>query len=141
MMKTIRNVCCVASCAAVLLGGVQIPERAIAANGWVKVITDARNKTWYVDSGSIQGRGRFRYFWSYTTEDLPFNEDGKLVYSSAFYLSVDCQLKRYRLRHAKSLDQNSNVVKEYSFGDDRPLAAVRSGSGEEASLNFVCSRR
>jgi hypothetical protein len=63
------------------------------------------------------------------------------VYSAAFYLSVDCQQKRFRLRYAKSLDENSKTIKEYDFGENQPLGRATPGSGEEASMNFVCSRR
>ncbi|QZZ21982.1 hypothetical protein J5X98_06095 [Leptothermofonsia sichuanensis E412] len=141
MSNTLQKFCCIAGTVAALLGTASLVEAAPAKKGWVEVLTDQRDKTWYVDSGSIQGRGRFRYFWSYTTGGVPYSENGQLVYSMAFYLSVDCQQKRFRLRYARALDENGKTIKEFNFGETQSLNSPRSGSGEEASLNFVCSQR
>jgi len=148
-MNTIKRVCLTIGLTAALIGTstIAIPTLKRSANaapaksGWVAVVTDGRNKTWYVDRGTVQGRGRFRYFWSYVVGGNPYSDSGKLAYSTAFYLSVDCQLKRFRLRFAKSLDQNNNVIKEYDFGEARPLSSARAGSGEDATLRYVCSQR
>lgn len=141
MISNRQKVGCAVGLMAILMGGTSLRSPASAASGWVQVTTDRGNRIWYVDSGSIQGTGRFRYFWSYIVGGPPFPEAGKLAHSSAYYLSVDCQQKRYRLRHARSLDENTNLIKEYNFGDSQPLAPAQPGSGEEASINFVCSRR
>ena len=149
MTSTLKKFCCAIGLTATVIGisSTAIPSlnhsanAAPAKNGWIPVSTDSRNKTWSVDNGSIQGRGRFRYFWSYIVGGDPYPDNGKVAYSTAFYLSVDCQQKRFRLRYAKSLDENTKVIKEYDFGEKVPLAAVRAGSGEAASLNYVCSRR
>jgi hypothetical protein len=115
-----------------------------APKGWVRVKTEPNNKVWFVDAGSIKGQGRFRYFWSYITGGSPYPDPevpGQLVHSSSFYLSVDCQQRAYRLRFAQLYDQNTKLLKEFDYGESRPLGKVTPGSGEEASLNFVCSRR
>ncbi|MCL6436251.1 MAG: hypothetical protein K6T90_18995 [Leptolyngbyaceae cyanobacterium HOT.MB2.61] len=141
MSSILQRLGCTAGLITFLLGVAGVAEAAPDKKGWVAVLTDPNDKTWYVDNGSIQGRGRFRYFWSYTTGGTPYRENGKLAYSMAFYLSVDCQQKRFRLRYARSLDENSNTIKEYNFGDRLPLGSPRSGSGEEASMNYVCASR
>ncbi|WP_421659267.1 surface-adhesin E family protein [Leptothermofonsia sp. ETS-13] len=141
MLSILQKLGCTAGVTIFLLGVVGFAEAAPDKKGWVAVFTDRSDKTWYVDNGSIQGHGRFRYFWSYTTGGTPYRENGKLAYSMAFYLSVDCQQKRFRLRYAKSLDENSNTIKEYNFGDSLPLGSPRSDSGEEASMNYVCASR
>jgi hypothetical protein len=64
-----------------------------------------------------------------------------MVHSTAFYLSVDCQQKQFRLRYAQLFDQSNKAIKEFDYGDSRPLGSVTPGSGEEASLNYACSRR
>ncbi|UBF29195.1 hypothetical protein K9N68_15965 [Kovacikia minuta CCNUW1] len=149
MRSTLKKFCCTIAFTATVVGSFipAIPILNSAANaapaksGWVAVTTDSRNKTWYVDNGSIQGRGRYRYFWSYIVGGTPYPDSGKIAYSTAFYLSVDCQQKRFRLRFAKSLDENNKVIKEYDFGDKGPMGGARADSGEAASLNHVCSRR
>ncbi len=117
---------------------------AIAATDtgkWVSVKTDSENRTWYVDSGTITGKGRYRFFWSYVVASAPFLEAGKMVYGTAYYLSVDCQGKQFRLRFVRLLDQNSQTVKEFNYGDGRPLGNITSGSGEEASFKYVCKKK
>ena len=141
MATSLHKICWSIGCVATLLTTSITPGLAQVRGGWVRIITDNRDKTWYVDNGSIQGKGRFRYFWSYTTGGTPYSEAGKLVYSTAFYLSVDCQQQRYRLRYAKALDKDFKLIKEYDYGDSLPLGKATSGSGEAASMKFVCSRR
>lgn len=141
MPNTLQKFCCIVGIAGSLLGTARVGEAAPAKQGWVAVLTDQRDKTWYVDSGSIQGKGRFRYFWSYMTGGTPYPENGKLVHSMAFYLSVDCQQKRFRLRYARSMDENAKTIKEFDFGESQSLGSPRSGSGEAASINFVCAQR
>lgn len=142
MESSLQKLCLSIGIVATLLITSITPGFAQAKGGWVRVITDSRARTWYVDTGSIQGKGRFRYFWSYTTGGTPsYPEAGKLAHSTAFYLSVDCQQQRYRLRYAKALDANFKLIKEYDYGDSLPLGTANPGSGEAASMKFVCSRR
>lgn len=149
MKSPLQTVGCSLSLAATLLSAIatlnlgmaSVAEAAPRPKGWVKVLTDERERIWYVDSGSIQRKGNIRYFWSYILGGDPFPVEGKLAYSTAFYLSVDCQQKRYRMRFARAFDENNQVVKEYNYGDDRPLGSTSAGTGEDASLKYVCSRR
>lgn len=113
-----------------------------AAASWVRVKTDSNNNIYSVDVDLIEGRGRFRYFWSNILFGKPWRtEEGQLVYSAMYYLSVDCKDKLYRLRFQQLLDENNKTIQEYNYGEDIGLAAPKAGSGEEASLKFACSRR
>ncbi|MGA7933508.1 MAG: hypothetical protein WCA35_08175 [Kovacikia sp.] len=104
-------------------------------------MTGKQNDVWYVDSGSIQGKGRFRYFWSYVTAGTPYIIDGKLTYGMAYYLSVDCQEKQFRVRYIQALDENSRVIKDYSLENIPLRGKAMAGSGGDASIKYVCSRR
>lgn len=140
MIRTLK-MCCIAG----LVAGCWVAEMASAApvpKGWVRVVTDESNQTWYVDSGSLQSRGKVRYFWSYVVGNSPYpDESGRLVYGAAFYLSTDCQTKSYRLRFTRLLDENNKTVQEYNHGSTRPMAQAVPGSGEEASMKFACLQR
>lgn len=113
-----------------------------ATASWVRVKTAPNNDIYSVDVDSIEGRGRFRYFWSNILFGKPWRtEEGQLAYSAMYYLSVDCQDKLYRLRFKQLLDENNKTIQEYNYGEDAGLVAPNPGSSEEASLKFVCSRR
>ena len=113
-----------------------------ATASWVRVKTDSDNNIYSVDVDSIEGRGRFRYFWSNIIFGKPWKtEAGQLASSAMYYLSVDCQDKLYRLRFQQLLDENNKTIQEYNYGEDIELATPKAGSSEEASLKFVCSRR
>lgn len=153
MTFPLQKLCCSVGLTAAVIGlstttiATFLADRSVAApakSGWVKIKTEQDNKIWYVDTGSITGKGRFRYFWSYITGGAPYPDpevSGQLVYSTAFYLSVDCQQKQFRLRYAQLFDQGSKLIKEFDYGTSRPLGGATPGSGEEASVNYVCSRR
>ncbi|HEY9649063.1 MAG TPA: surface-adhesin E family protein [Coleofasciculaceae cyanobacterium] len=109
---------------------------------WVRVKTDLDNDIYSVDVDSIEGRGRLRYFWSNVVFGQPRNtETGQVAHSAVFYLSVDCQNKLYSLRFERVLDENNQSIRDFDYGEYPPQASPASGSSEEASLNFVCSRR
>ncbi len=113
-----------------------------AAASWVRVKTEPDNDIYSVDVDLIERRGRFRYFWSNILFEKPQKtEAGQLASSAMYYLSVDCQNKLYRLRFQQFLDENYKTIQEYNYGEDAGLVAPNPGSGEEASLKFVCSRR
>lgn len=130
-------------------GLVALPLRPVQSapatpKGWVRIKTEPDQKTWFVDTGSISGKGRYRYFWSYAAEGAPYPDPeaaGQLVYSTALYLSVDCQQKQFRLRYTQLFDQSNKAIKEFDYGDSLPLGSALPGSGEEAALKYVCSRR
>lgn len=111
------------------------------ASSWVRVKTNKNNDVFSVDVASIEGQGRFRYFWSDVIFGRPVAESGRMAYRAVYYLRTDCQNKLYQLRFTQFLDQNNQTIKEYNYGDDFQLTAPRPGSSEEASLKFVCSRR
>jgi hypothetical protein len=113
-----------------------------ATASWVRVKTDSDNNIYSVDVDLIEGRGRFRYFWSNILFGKPNNtEAGQLAYSAVYYLSVDCKDKLYRLRFKQLLDENNKTIQEYNYGEDAGLVAPNPGSSAEASIKFVCSRR
>jgi hypothetical protein len=112
-----------------------------AIASWVRVKTSATNDIYSVDDASIEGRDRFRYFWSNVVFGKPQPVAGKLASSAAFYLSVDCQKKLFRLRFTRFLDDNNKTIQDYNYGESANLAAPVPGSSEEASMKFVCSRR
>ena len=107
---------------------------------WVRVKTTANN-IYSVDTTSIEGRGRIRNFWSHIEFGKPQPVAGKLTHSAIYYVSADCQDKVYGLRFTRFLDQNSRTIKEDNYGDRAGLVKPASGSGEEASIKFVCSRQ
>jgi hypothetical protein len=103
-----------------------------AAASWVRVKTEPDNDIYSVDVDLIEGRGRFRYFWSNIIFGKPNNtEAGQLAYSAVYYLSVDCQDKLYRLRFKQLLDENNKTIQEYNYGEDAGLVAPNPGSSEK----------
>ncbi len=111
------------------------------ASEWVRVKTSASNNIYSVDVASIEGRGRIRNFWSNIDFGKPELVAGKQAYSAIYYLSVDCQNKLYNLRFTRYLDRNSQPVQEYNYSEGSGFVAPSSGSSEEASMKFVCSKR
>jgi hypothetical protein len=111
------------------------------ASEWVRVKTNASNNIYSVDVASIEGSGRIRKFWSNIEFGKPELVAGKQTYSAIYYLSVDCQSKLYNLHFTRYLDRNSQTVQEDNYGDGQGFVAPISGSSEEASMKFVCSRR
>ncbi len=112
-----------------------------AIASWVRVQTNRNNNIYSVDVDSIQGRGRFRYFWSDIVFGKPQSVAGKLASRAIFYLSVDCQKKLFRLQFTRYLDDNNTTIQDYNYGDNTALSKPVPGSSEAASMNFVCSRR
>lgn len=113
-----------------------------ALASWVRVLTNAENDMYSVDVDSIEGRGRYRYFWSHINFGQPITvEEGQRVHSVMFYLSVDCQSKLYRLRYLRLLDANDRPMGDANFGEDLGLAGPGFDDGAEASLKLACSRR
>jgi hypothetical protein len=106
---------------------------------WIRIKTDERQNIYYVDTTTIETKGSQRYFWSYIVFGTPYEHENKLVYSSAYYLSVNCQEQLFNLHFKELLDENRQVIKEYDYSDS-VAGAPTPGSSEEASLKFVCSR-
>lgn len=108
---------------------------------WVRVKTTANNDVFLVDTSSIEGRGRIRSFWSLVEFGKPRIVSGKSAYSAIYYLSVDCQNNVYGLRFSQLLDQNSQKIKEFNYGDNALAGKPTPGSSEEASMKFICSKK
>lgn len=108
---------------------------------WVRVKTNARNDIFLVDVASIEGRGRIRYFWSLVEFGKPVTVSGKRAYSAIYYVSVDCQSNVYDLRFSRLLDQNSRAIQNNDYGASGGGIKPESGSSQEASMRFVCSKK
>lgn len=112
-----------------------------ATASWVRVKTNSNNDVYSVDANSIEGRGRFRYFWSDVVFGKPVSNAGRVAHRAVYYLFVDCQDKLYQVRFTRFLDKNNQTLQDYNYGENSELAVPRPGSSEEASLKFVCSRQ
>ncbi len=112
-----------------------------ATASWVRVKTNKNNDVYSVNADSIEGRGRFRYFWSHIVFGKPVSKSGRVAHRAVYYIFIDCQKKLYQLRFSRFLDANDQTIQEYNYGDNFGLESPRPGSSEQASLNFVCSRR
>jgi len=112
------------------------------AGEWVRVKTDARNNAYHVDVSTIEGRGRLRYFWANVIHEQPRTNvvPGQEVYSTTYYIAVDCQNQIYQVRFERFLDADGQTIEDYNYGEDGRGGVPNSGSPEEASLKFVCSR-
>ncbi|MEQ9671846.1 surface-adhesin E family protein [Coleofasciculus sp. G2-EDA-02] len=124
-----------------LTSAILISPVAIAQQ-WVRVKTDADNNAYHVNVSTIEGRGRLRYFWANVIYGEPDTNivPGKQVYSATYYIAVDCQNQIYQVRFERLLDANGQTVKDYNYGEDGRGGVPDSGSPEEASLKFVCSK-
>jgi hypothetical protein len=63
------------------------------AGKWVRVKTDASNNAYHIDVSTIEGRGRWHYFWSNVIYGQPNTNivPGQQVYNTTYYIAVDCQ--------------------------------------------------
>ena len=109
-----------------------------SATQWVRVKTDNNNNAYYIDVSTIEGKGRFRYFWSNVIYGEPYRRDDKLVYSTSYYISVDCSTKLYRVRFEQLLDDKGQSIQDFTDGDNGTSGIAKPGSPEDASLKFVC---
>ena len=124
-----------------LTSAILISPVAIAGQ-WVRVKTDAGNNAFHVDVSTIEGRGRLRYFWSNIVYGQPNPNlvPGQEVYSTTYYIAVDCQNQIYQVRFVRFLDADGQTIEDYNYGEDGRGGVPEPGSPEEASLKFVCSR-
>lgn len=108
----------------------------------MRVKTDADNNAYHVDVSTIEGRGRLRYFWANVIYGQPDTNivPGKQVDSTTYYIAVDCQNQIYQVRFERFLDANGQTLEDYNYGEDGRGGTPDSGSPEEASLKFVCSK-
>lgn len=145
MPSFLQKICCLASLSALMgLSGLEIASAA--QKGWVRVFTDPENNyVYYIDNGTIQGKGKFRYFWMYSTSangSSLFTVNRRPVYSVSGYFSVDCQQGVVRVRSAQLFDQNSKLIAENHAGDQGPLFFLGpQRPGGIAVSKFACSRR
>ncbi|HBE16676.1 MAG TPA: hypothetical protein DEA78_20765 [Cyanobacteria bacterium UBA11159] len=119
------------------LTGLLLPLSGVAEQ-WVRVKTDNNNNSYYIDVSTIEGKGRFRYFWSNVIYGEPYRWDNKLVYSTSYYISVDCSTKLYRVRFEQLLDAQGKSIQDLNYGDNGRSGITEPGSPEDASLLFVC---
>lgn len=113
---------------------------ASASTKWVKVSTSEDNSIFYVDTTSIQGNGRFRYFWKNITLGSPDTDfTSRPAYTFMSYHSVDCETFTYRTRIGSWHDQNGKVLREFNYGEKGELRQANSGTSFEDALEFVCS--
>lgn len=112
------------------------------AGQWVRVKTDTDNNAYHVNVSTIEGRGRLRYFWSNVIYGQPNPNlvPGQEVYSTTYYIAVDCQNQIYQVRFVRFLDANGQTIEDYNYGEDGRGGRPEPGSAAEASLKFVCSR-
>ena len=108
---------------------------------WVRVKTNANKDVFLVDAASIEGRGRIRYFWSLVEFGKPVTVSGKRAFSAIYYVSVDCQSNVYNLRFSRLLDQNSRTLQNNDYDSSSGGVKPESGSSQEASMKFVCSKK
>lgn len=121
-------------------------DRASAApqKGWVRVITDQANNIYYIDRGTIAGRGNYRFFWVYVelAAPIPVSQSGQMLNGGAVYMSVDCRQKVYRTRYVQLIDQNSKVIDETDVSDQNALGRILPGDKTGLSIvNYACARR
>jgi hypothetical protein len=138
------NLILAAIVSSVLLGSAIAPTWAAPARGWVRVLTDDARNIWYLDKGTIKGAGRYRYFWLYVSlgNPIPIAADGRLLNSSAMYVSVDCQTLMYRPRYVQLLDQNTKVIDESDVAAQSTATKVfPSDKAGQAILKSACGRR
>ncbi|MEQ8995280.1 MAG: hypothetical protein RID53_02105 [Coleofasciculus sp. B1-GNL1-01] len=97
-----------------LTSAILISPAAIAGQ-WVRVKTDARNNAFHVDVSTIEGRGRLRYFWSNIIYGQPNPNlvPGQEVYSTTYYIAVDCQNQIYQVRFVRFLDADGQTIEDY----------------------------
>jgi hypothetical protein len=111
------------------------------ANDWVRVKTDGYNDTYYVNVKTIKKQGRIRYFFSNIVFGYPPQLDnGQIIPSATFYLSVDCQSKVFRVHFVRLLDENGRTYEDLNYGSYFRSGRSQPGSGSDASVNYVCSR-
>ena len=119
--------------------GSMFTSPAVAAE-WVRVKTDAQNNAYYVDVSAIERSGNLRSFWSNVIHGQPSSVEGKLVYSTTYYIIADCENQIYIVQFERLLDENGQTLQDYAYGDSDNVGTPRPGSPEEASLKFVCSK-
>lgn len=122
------------------LTGLLLPLSAVAEQ-WVRVKTDNNNNVYSIDVSTIEGKARFRYFWSNVIYGEPYRWDDKLVYSTSYYISVDCSTKSYRVRFEQLLDAKGKSIQDFNYGDNGRSGITEPGSPEDASLKFVCGNK
>lgn len=120
------------------------PAAAAPQKGWVRVITDQANNVYFIDRGTIEGRGNYRFFWVYVElgAPIPINQSGQLLNGGAVYMSVDCRQKVYRTRYVQLIDQNSKVIDESDVTDQSAVGKFLPSDKTGMSIvNYACARR
>lgn len=117
------------------------PTSPVNANeSWVKIGTGESYNVFFVDSTSIQGNKRFRYFWKSVVFATPNTEvASRPAYSAVLYSSVDCKTFTYRDRIVVWYDQSQQVLDKFEYGERSKLRKAIPDTVGEGTLKFVCS--
>lgn len=117
-----------------------LPLPANASENWVKTGISETNDVFSIESTSIKGNERFRYFWRSVVFGSPKTElTSRPVYSLVSYYSVDCKTFTYRDRTSVWYDQSRQVVDKFEYGENGKLSQASPGTVQESTLKFVCS--
>jgi hypothetical protein len=130
---------CLRLCTIAAISGALFSAQAIAAEQWVKVLTNDRG-VWFVDKSSIAPQGKNLAFWAYIVHDTPTRINNMAIQTEGDYVLVDCRSRRYRLVYKRLMDKNNQLVHELDFSRRHGFGSPRKGSGEAVSINFVCSQ-
>ena len=122
------------------VSGVLLAAQAIAAEQWVKVLTNPQG-VWFVDKSSIAKADKNRTFWSYIVYDKPIRHNKLAIYSEGSYVTVNCQSHRYSLRYKRLMDKDNQLVREIDLGRQGVQSGLpQKGSGEAASIDLACAQ-
>ena len=110
-----------------------------ANENWVQIGKSESNNVFSVNSGSITGNKRFRYFWKSVIFGTPNTEvTSRPAYSLASYSSVDCKTFAHRERIEVWYDQNQQVLDKFEYGEKGKLKKAIPDTVGEVALKFVC---
>ena len=96
---------------------------------WVRILSDD-NAAFYIDTSSIEGTGRYRYYWQLVAFQRPqsfrtgVNRTSVSVYGYAIYSSIDCRTKFGRVRRLLALDRNNRTLMEINMNEFGPLENI-----------------
>jgi hypothetical protein len=120
------------------VSGLLLSAQVMAAEQWVKVLTNSEG-VWYVDKGSISPQGKNIAFWAYVVHDAPTRIGKLTIRSEGDYVVTDCRSHQYQLIYKRLMDENNQLVREIE-GSNHSFGSAKKGSGEGASINFVCKQ-
>ena len=127
---------------------------APAKDSWIKVATyrdraDQDESAFYVQSGSIQDKGGYRYFTVYEgmADGRPLAKMGNQTYQGiVFCMSTECRKRTVQFYRVDSVNPQGEVIKgEVNLfpRSDRstPITSVPASGWPLTVVKYVCSRR